>query len=48
VKFVLAGSQCQPLANRPQPANVGLIGVVDDDTPGRALERGRCHAEPGC
>ena len=32
VKFLLAGSQCAPLAARPRPANVGLLGVVDDET----------------
>ncbi|MGH6689570.1 MAG: glycosyltransferase, partial [Gammaproteobacteria bacterium] len=32
VKFLLAGSQCLPLADRLLPANVGLMGVVDDET----------------
>ena len=32
VKFLLAGSQCRALSDRPRPANVGLIGVVDDET----------------
>lgn len=32
VKFVLAGSQCLPLADRPRPTNVGLMGVVDEET----------------
>jgi len=32
VNFLLAGSQCRPLSDRPRPANVGLIGVVDDET----------------
>lgn len=31
-RFLLAGSQCLPLAGRPRPANVGLLGVVDDET----------------
>ncbi len=30
--FLLVGSQCIPLADRPRPANVGLMGVVDDET----------------
>ncbi len=32
VKFLLVGSQCLPLANRPRPRNVGLMGVVDHET----------------
>jgi glycosyltransferase involved in cell wall biosynthesis len=32
VKFLLAGSQCLPLAHRARPDNVGLMGVVDDET----------------
>lgn len=32
VKFLLAGSLCFALADRPRPANVGLIGVVDEET----------------
>jgi glycosyltransferase involved in cell wall biosynthesis len=32
VNFVLAGSQCIPLADHPWPRNVGLMGVVDDET----------------
>ena len=32
VKFLLVGSQCLPLADRPRPANVGLMGVVDEET----------------
>jgi FkbM family methyltransferase len=31
MRFLLAGSQCLPLADHPRPANVGLLGVVDDD-----------------
>jgi len=37
VKFLLAGSQCRPLGDRPRPKNVGLMGVVDDDTLGTLL-----------
>ncbi len=37
VNFVLAGSQCRPLANRTRPTNVGLMGVVDDETLGALL-----------
>jgi glycosyltransferase involved in cell wall biosynthesis len=32
MRFLLAGSQCLPLADRPRPANTGLLGVVDDET----------------
>jgi len=32
VKFLLVGSQCIPLAHRFRPKNVGLMGVVDDET----------------
>ena len=32
MQFLLAGSQCLPLAGRPRPANAGLLGVVDDET----------------
>jgi glycosyltransferase involved in cell wall biosynthesis len=32
VKFLIVGSQCLPLSERPRPKNVGLMGVVDDDT----------------
>jgi glycosyltransferase involved in cell wall biosynthesis len=32
MRFLLAGSQCVPLADRPRPANTGLLGVVDDET----------------
>ena len=31
VRFLLAGSQCLPLADHPRPVNVGLLGVVDDE-----------------
>jgi glycosyltransferase involved in cell wall biosynthesis len=31
VRFLLAGSQCRPLADHPRPANAGLLGVVDDE-----------------
>ena len=32
MRFLLAGSQCVPLADRPRPANTGLLGVVNDET----------------
>jgi glycosyltransferase involved in cell wall biosynthesis len=32
MRFLLAGSQCLPLTDRPRPANAGLLGVVDEDT----------------
>jgi glycosyltransferase involved in cell wall biosynthesis/SAM-dependent methyltransferase len=32
VTFLLAGSQCLPLADRRRPDNVGLMGVVDEET----------------
>lgn len=32
VNFLLVGSQCLPLADRPRPRNVGLMGVVDEET----------------
>jgi FkbM family methyltransferase len=32
VRFLLAGSQCRPLAGRQRPANAGLLGTVDDET----------------
>jgi len=31
MRFLLAGSQCLPLADHPRPANAGLLGVVDDE-----------------
>jgi glycosyltransferase involved in cell wall biosynthesis len=37
VTFLLAGSQCLPMAERPRPTNVGLMGVVDDETLGGLL-----------
>jgi glycosyltransferase involved in cell wall biosynthesis len=32
VTFLLVGSQCMPLATSPRPQNVGLVGIVDEDT----------------
>jgi glycosyltransferase involved in cell wall biosynthesis len=32
MRFLLAGSQCLPLTDRPCPANAGLLGVVDEET----------------
>lgn len=37
VRFLLAGSQCRPLADHPRPANTGLLGVVDDEVLGLLL-----------
>jgi len=32
VRFILAGGQCIPLGSRSRPRNVGLMGIVDDET----------------